>query len=154
MEEGQQDTSTTIIGQATGVSVDRVTQLQDSIDQQCQMLFSSLHYLHKKAGMVQVAQEIPITQQNTNADNLDEFTARTREIADDICRQAKKIDTLVDSLPGASVSERDQERGFERLKKEDAEATKELEAANQRARELLGDISEMLRNIADRSGSQ
>ncbi|KAJ2463482.1 hypothetical protein GGI02_005229, partial [Coemansia sp. RSA 2322] len=76
--------------QAVGVHVDRVTQLQDSLDQQCQMLFSSLHYLHKKAGMVQVDQDIPVTNQNSGADSIDEFTARTREIANDICRQAKK----------------------------------------------------------------
>ncbi|KAJ1826652.1 hypothetical protein LPJ56_002070 [Coemansia sp. RSA 2599] len=143
-----------IKAQATGVHIDRVTQLQDSIDQQCQMLFKSLHYLHKKAGMVQVAPEIPVTQQNEGADSADEFTARTQEIANDICRQAKKIDALVESLPGVSVSESDQERKFVELSQENDAATRDLEEANKRARALLGDISGILREIADNAGKQ
>ncbi|KAJ1811808.1 hypothetical protein LPJ75_003965 [Coemansia sp. RSA 2598] len=118
------------------------------------MLFKSLHYLHKKAGMVQVAPEIPVTQQNEGADSADEFTARTQEIANDICRQAKKIDALVESLPGVSVSESDQEREFVELSQENDAATRDLEEANKRARALLGDISDILREIADNAGKQ
>ncbi|KAJ1722456.1 hypothetical protein LPJ53_003140 [Coemansia erecta] len=146
--------SALITAQATGVHIDRVTQLQDSIDQQCQMLFSSLHYLHKKAGMVQVAPSIPVTQHNEGADSADEFTSRTREIANDICRQAKKIDTLIESLPGVAVSESDQEREFGELRAENEEATRELEEANKRARVLLGDISAILQSIADNAGKK
>ncbi|KAJ2720750.1 hypothetical protein GGI07_004431 [Coemansia sp. Benny D115] len=143
-----------LTAQATGVNVDRVTQLQDSIDQvsQCQMLFSSLHYLHKKAGMVQVSPGIPVTQQNEGADSVDEFSARTQEIANDICRQAKKIDALIESLPGVSVTEEEQEREFAELNEQNKAATRELEDANKRARALLAEISGALRTIADNTG--
>ncbi|KAJ2401525.1 hypothetical protein GGI23_001341 [Coemansia sp. RSA 2559] len=140
--------------QAVGVHIDRVTQLQDSIDEQCQMLFNSLGYLHRKAGMAQVAPDIPITQQNTNSASKDEFSARTQEIANDICCQAKKIDALIDSLPGVSVSESDQEREFVELGKEDEAATRELEEAGREARALLKEISSTLREIADNAGKQ
>ncbi|KAJ2743250.1 hypothetical protein GGI20_003878 [Coemansia sp. BCRC 34301] len=140
--------------QAAGVHVDRVTQLQDSIDQQCQMLFSSLHYLHKKAGMVQVGPDIPVTNQNTGADQPDEFTARTREIANDICCQAKKIDALIESLPGVSVSEAEQEREFASLNEENEQASRELSEATKQAQALLRDISATLRTIADNAGKK
>ncbi|KAJ1890898.1 hypothetical protein LPJ66_007221 [Kickxella alabastrina] len=118
------------------------------------MLFSSLHYLHKKAGMVQVSSGIPVTQQNEGADSIDNFTARTQEIANDICRQSKKIDTLVESLPGVSVTESEQEREFIELSKENDEATRELEEANKRAHALLENISDTLQRIADNSGNK
>ncbi|KAJ1772534.1 hypothetical protein IW140_001690 [Coemansia sp. RSA 1813] len=146
--------NTNTTAQAVGVHIDRVTQLQDSIDEQCQMLFNSLGYLHRKAGMVQVTPDIPITQQNTNSASAEEFTARTQEIANDICCQAKKIDALVDSLPGVSVSESDQEREFLELSKEDEAATSELEEAGREARALLKEISSTLREIADNAGKQ
>ncbi|KAJ2556735.1 hypothetical protein EV175_001801 [Coemansia sp. RSA 1933] len=104
--------------------------------------------------MVQVTPDIPVTQQNTNSASEEEFTARTQEIASDICRQAKKIDTLIDSLPGVSVSESDQEREFAELSKEDEAATLELEEAGKEARALLKEISSTLREIADNAGKQ
>ncbi|KAJ2654305.1 hypothetical protein IWW48_006192 [Coemansia sp. RSA 1200] len=140
--------------QAVGVHIDRVTQLQDSIDDQCQMLFNSLGYLHRKAGMVQVTPDIPVTQQNANSASAEEFKTRTREIANDICRQAKKIDALIDSLPGVSVSKSDQEKEFVELSKEDEAATHELEEAGREARALLQEISGTLKEIADNSGKQ
>ncbi|KAJ2612639.1 hypothetical protein H4S08_002606 [Coemansia sp. RSA 1365] len=135
-----------------GTHVDRVTQLQDSADEQCKMLFSSLHYLHKKAGMVQVSPEIPITQQNEGADSASEFSLRTKEIATDICRQAKKIDALIESLPGVAVSENEQIHEFEKLNRENEVATQELHEADQRARALLDRLSRAMRDIADNSG--
>ncbi|KAJ2832037.1 hypothetical protein GGI24_001371 [Coemansia furcata] len=118
------------------------------------MLFSSLHYLHKKAGMVQVGPEMPVTNQNTGADQLDEFTARTREIANDICCQAKKIDTLIESLPGVSISEVEQEREFAALNEENESASRELAEATKLAHALLRDISATLRTIADNAGKK
>ncbi|KAJ2793690.1 hypothetical protein H4R20_006468 [Coemansia guatemalensis] len=135
-----------------GSHVDRVTQLQDSADEQCKMLFSSLHYLHKKAGMVQVSPEIPITQQNEGADSASEFSLRTKDIATDICRQAKKIDALIESLPGVAVSESNQSTEFDELNKENEVATRELHEAGQRARALLDRLSRALRDIAESSG--
>ncbi|KAJ2521594.1 hypothetical protein GGI11_001966 [Coemansia sp. RSA 2049] len=128
--------------------------LQDSIDEQCQMLFNSLGYLHRKAGMVQVTPDIPVTQQNANSASAEEFKTRTQEIANDICRQAKKIDALIDSLPGVSVSKSDQEREFVELSKEDEAVTHELEEAGREARALLEEISGTLKEIADNAGKQ
>ncbi|KAJ2355451.1 hypothetical protein GGF43_002676 [Coemansia sp. RSA 2618] len=116
------------------------------------MLFSSLHYLHKRAGMVQVTSTIPVTQQNSNAENMDDFSQHTREIATDICRQAKKIDTLIESLPGTSTSADEQDKDFQELNRENEQATIELQQANQQARVLLDNLSAILKNIADNSG--
>ncbi|KAJ2693575.1 hypothetical protein H4218_005984 [Coemansia sp. IMI 209128] len=115
--------------QATGVHIDRVTQLQDSFDQ---------------AGMVQTESKVPVTNQNTSADQPDEFTARSREIANDICCQAKKIDTLIESLPGVSTSEVEQEREFAALNEENEKASRDLSEATKMAHALLKDISTTL----------
>ncbi|KAJ2772860.1 hypothetical protein IWQ56_001204 [Coemansia nantahalensis] len=141
-----------LTAKAAGTHVDRVTQLQDSVDEQCRMLFSSLHYLHKKAGMVQVAPEFPVTQQNEGADSADEFSLRTRDIATDICRQALKTDALIESLPGVSVSESEQAEDFVRLDAENAEATRELREASAQAHALLKTLTDSLRAIADAAG--
>ncbi|KAJ2910185.1 hypothetical protein GGI21_001125, partial [Coemansia aciculifera] len=106
------------------------------------------------AGMVQVGADIPVTNQNTGADQADEFTARTREIANDICCQAKKIDTLIESLPGVSVSEAEQEREFAALNEENELASHELGEATREAQALLRDISATLRSIADNAGKK
>ncbi|KAJ2303790.1 hypothetical protein IWW51_006264, partial [Coemansia sp. RSA 2702] len=119
---------------------------------QCEMLFSSLHYLHKRAGMVQVTSSIPVTQQNSEAEGADAFSLRTRDIATDICRQAKKIDTLIESLPGASVAEGDQEEEFQELNRANEQATAELQQADQQARALRDRLSMILKDIADKSG--
>ncbi|KAJ1986794.1 hypothetical protein EDC05_006144, partial [Coemansia umbellata] len=121
---------------------------------QCQMLFNSLGYLHKKAGMVQVTPNIPVTQHNANSASTDEFTARTREIATAICCQAKKIDALIESLPGVSVSESEQEKEFAELSKEDEIAVHNLEEAAKVARSLLDEIAGTLSYIADNAGRQ
>ncbi|KAJ2158542.1 hypothetical protein GGF46_003692 [Coemansia sp. RSA 552] len=113
------------------------------------MLFSSLHYLHKKAGMVQVAPEIPVTQHNDSADSADEFSLRTKDIATDICRQAKKIDTLIESLPGVSESEEEQAQAFRELNRQNEEATRELREADAQARALRDKLSATLQTIAE-----
>ncbi|KAJ2023676.1 hypothetical protein GGI06_001314 [Coemansia sp. S85] len=118
------------------------------------MLFSSLHYLHKKAGMVQTESKVPVTNQNTSADQPDEFTARSREIANDICCQAKKIDTLIESLPGVSTSEVEQEREFAALNEENEKASRDLSEATKTAHALLKDISTTLCTIADNAGKK
>ncbi|KAJ2617101.1 hypothetical protein EV177_000707 [Coemansia sp. RSA 1804] len=104
--------------------------------------------------MVQVTPDIPVTQQNANSASAEEFKTRTQEIANDICRQAKKIDALIDSLPGVSVSKSDQEREFVELSKEDEAVTHELEEAGREARALLEEISGTLKEIADNAGKQ
>ncbi|KAJ1951183.1 hypothetical protein EC988_004117 [Linderina pennispora] len=116
------------------------------------MLVSSLDYLHKKAGMVQVDPSIPVTQKNIMADDADAFSARTKEIATDICRQAKKIDVLIEALPGIDASDSEQKREFDRLNEENQKATEELEAANRRAEELLDQVKAILQAIAENSG--
>ncbi|KAJ1964475.1 hypothetical protein GGI12_001395 [Dipsacomyces acuminosporus] len=114
----------------------------------------SLDYLHKKAGMVQVDPSIPVTQTNAMADSATEFGARTKEIAMDICRQAKKIDSLIEALPGIDVSESEQEREFIALNEQNEAATRDLDAANRRANALLEQLSAILRAIVDNSGSK
>ncbi|KAJ2499608.1 hypothetical protein GGH96_003365 [Coemansia sp. RSA 1972] len=110
---------------AVGVHIDRVTQLQDSVDE--------------------------VT--TFNAENSDDFSQRTQEIATDICRQAKKIDTLAESLPGTTNTNGEQEKDFQELNRENEQATVELQEANQQARELLDSLSAMLTAIADNFGS-
>ncbi|KAJ2777571.1 hypothetical protein H4R18_005093 [Coemansia javaensis] len=123
------------------------------VDRQCKMLFTSLFYLHKRAGMAQVSPEIPVTQTSELADSAEQFAAQTREIAADICRQAKKIDALVESLPDAGESDEAQAAEFARLAAEDEAATAALREADAQARALLQTLNGSLRAMADSAGA-
>jgi mediator of RNA polymerase II transcription subunit 21 len=73
----------------------------------------------------------------------------TQELALDISRQAKELETLIDNLPSISENPEYQTHDLELLAQQNAKATEEYEAAVLEARQLLQEITLALRDIAD-----
>ncbi|ORX95864.1 hypothetical protein K493DRAFT_337171 [Basidiobolus meristosporus CBS 931.73] len=129
--------------------MDRLTQLQDSIDQLALMFVSSVDYLQGKSAMVTSNPEFPVTKANERADPPDVFKKSTRELAADICKHAKQIDTLVEALPGIKHTEADQIRLLETLDQENAVVCAQYEEQLVRAKTLLKEVTDTLRVITD-----
>ncbi|RKP34910.1 hypothetical protein BJ085DRAFT_10162, partial [Dimargaris cristalligena] len=97
--------------------MDRVTQLQDSIDQMSQMFVSGLDYLHTRAPLVAVTTTtsgpvapIPVTKSNERAERPADMETFMREFATDLCQQNRTIDTLIGALPPQELSDGEQVR--------------------------------------------
>ncbi|KAI7830585.1 hypothetical protein BC939DRAFT_438397 [Gamsiella multidivaricata] len=80
---------------------------------------------------------------------LSQTADSAQELALDISRQAKELETLIDNLPGITQSLEDQTCDLEALARQNAQATEEYEAAVLEARELLQEITLALRGIAE-----
>ncbi|CAO3563309.1 unnamed protein product [Mortierella alpina] len=118
--------------------MDRLTQLQDAIDKLALLFVSSLNHLTKKAPLVPLNPNVPVVN-----------TGSAQELALDISRQAKELETLVENLPGLSQTPEDQTRDLESLALQNAQATEEYEAAVLEAKELLQEVTLALRGIAE-----
>lgn len=129
--------------------MDRLTQLQDAIDQTAKMFLNSIHYLHTKAAMVPLNDSIPIVAPNVMADPPELFRQSTHELATDIVKKAKEIDALIDALPGVQLTEAEQIAALEELERQNAAANEEHNRAVARAKELLDQVAQALRTVAD-----
>ncbi|KAG0329599.1 hypothetical protein BG000_012028 [Podila horticola] len=117
--------------------MDRLTQLQDAIDKLALLFVSSLDHLTKRAPLVPLNPDVPVVT-----------TGQAQELALDISRQAKELETLIDHLPGIAQSPEDQTGDLEALARQNELATEEYEAAVAEAKELLQEVTLALRGIA------
>ncbi|KAG0030406.1 hypothetical protein BGZ81_002693 [Podila clonocystis] len=117
--------------------MDRLTQLQDAIDKLALLFVSSLDHLTKRAPLVPLNPDVPVVT-----------AGQAQELALDISRQAKELETLIEHLPGIAQSPEDQTRDLEALARQNELATEEYEAAVAEAKELLQEVTLALRGIA------
>ncbi|CAH1756945.1 11938_t:CDS:2 [Entrophospora sp. SA101] len=112
-------------------NMDRLTQLQDAIDQLAQLFHTSIVHLNQP--------------QNHDAPKLKE----DRElIVQDLCKKAKEIDTLIENLPGIKYSEKEQTDIIKSLEEELQEANREYLKMVQNAGSLLKKINDTINIIA------
>ncbi|KAI1790503.1 hypothetical protein LXA43DRAFT_1016548 [Ganoderma leucocontextum] len=130
--------------------MDRITQLQDEIQQLLTIMSSSISYLTSRANFVQVSQEVPVTKsRNTDKyDQPDEFEASKKELVTDLIVKAKQVEYLIQSLPEPDPEEKQVER-LQALEEEMAQANAEYVQAVNRAKSLHAQICEVLRNMLD-----
>ncbi|KAG0322821.1 RNA polymerase II mediator complex subunit [Dissophora globulifera] len=128
--------------------MDRLTQLQDAIDKLALLFVSSLDHLTKNAPLVPLNPNVPVVN-TVHGIPHEQLLNSAQELALDISRQAKELETLIDNLPGISQTPEDQTRDLEILAQQNAEATEEYEAVVAEARELLQEITLALRDIAE-----
>jgi len=124
--------------------MDRITQLQDGIDQLLVIMSSSIHYLVNKTALRQVSPDIPIDRQREKADPEPVFEANQKELVNDLIRKAKQVEFLIDSLPGPDPEEV-QVRRFEELEMAMQRANDEYREAVERAKRLHKEVTEALR---------
>ncbi|KAF7731382.1 hypothetical protein EC973_000190 [Apophysomyces ossiformis] len=109
--------------------MDRVTQLQDSIDAMARMFTNSIHYVHEKSAMAELNKDIPVAQQKVQAESPEIFQANMQELVTDLVKKAKEIDALIEVLPGIKHSEDDQIRKLQDLEEENKLAHEDYELA-------------------------
>ncbi|GBC37669.1 uncharacterized protein OCT59_005673 [Rhizophagus irregularis] len=113
---------------ATSINMDRLTQLQDAIDEMARMFANSVEFLNR----VQVGQDQIKLKENQ------------QEIVQDVVKKAKQIEILIDNLPGLRNTEQEQFDMIKELNKEMQEANLEYIKAVEDAESLRKQIVETI----------
>ncbi|OAV90247.1 hypothetical protein PTTG_04651 [Puccinia triticina 1-1 BBBD Race 1] len=83
-------------------NMDRITQLQDGIDNLVTIMYSTLSFLSRKADFKQLNPDIPITQAigpEGTQPTPESLTQNCEELVQDFLRKAKQIEYLISILP-------------------------------------------------------
>ncbi|KAA8906632.1 mediator complex, subunit Med21 [Sphaerosporella brunnea] len=129
---------------------DRLTQLQDSVDQIATQFFSALRYVSTHHDAEPVGSEARMVDEGRTVDSPEVFEAAMNELARDLIVKSKQIEYLVTTLPGIGVSEDEQHQRLryleERLKEAEAERVASVRE-KERAREKLEEVIVNLRRV-------
>ncbi|KAL7950356.1 mediator complex, subunit Med21 [Trichoderma barbatum] len=132
---------------------DRLTQLQDAVDQLAQQLVAALHFVHMRHDLEMLGPKDKIREPKEQApkevDALppQDFRAGLVELARDLIVKEQQIEVLISTLPGLDNSEQDQERHIKDLEEDlkTAEAQR-VEALKERDH-ILKQLDGIIRNI-------
>ncbi|KAI8058482.1 hypothetical protein BDF22DRAFT_666097 [Syncephalis plumigaleata] len=130
-------------------SMDRVSQLQDAVDQLTVQFVSSLDYLSTRAPMVAHDTTVAAARSHERALPLDQLEKESRELASDIAKRCRQIDTLIDALPTHELSKEEEAAVFAKLEQENQQADDAYKAAVEHAKSLLDQLKNALRAVAD-----
>ncbi|PWW73159.1 hypothetical protein C7212DRAFT_284989 [Tuber magnatum] len=108
---------------------DRLSQLQDAIDQMATQFFSALRYIGTHHDAVPVGNEAKV------------------ELARDLIFKSKQIEFLITSLPGIGVSEDEQQERLKSLETELKEAEEERCRAVQEREEAAEKLDAVIRRL-------
>ncbi|KAL1883821.1 hypothetical protein VTK73DRAFT_8357 [Phialemonium thermophilum] len=131
---------------------DRLTQLQDAVDQLAQQFVASFYYVERHHDLEKVApkdevREIKQEQQEVETLPSDVFQAGQLELARDLIIKEQQIEYLISSLPGLENSERDQEQCIKDLEEELKVAEAQRLDAVKEKDEVLAKLDQVLRLI-------
>ncbi|KAF8885595.1 hypothetical protein BD779DRAFT_663622 [Infundibulicybe gibba] len=145
--------------------MDRITQLQDEIQQLLTIMSRTIAYLTSRSNFLQVSLEIPVTKQR-NPDRFDTpevFEANKKELVTDLIVKAKQIEYLIKSLPEPEPEEEQVRPGIrghslhthfpgigqrlQALQDDMTSANADYIRAVDRAKDLHTQISDMLRTM-------
>ncbi|KAF2996948.1 hypothetical protein G7054_g14846 [Neopestalotiopsis clavispora] len=133
---------------------DRLTQLQDAVDQLAQQFVACIHYINQHHNLEKLGKDDEVRpstktpdQQEVDPHPSDVFKANQVELAQDLITKEQQIEYLISILPGLDNSEQDQERNIKELEEElkIAEAQR-LEAIGERAA-IKNKLDEVIRSI-------
>ncbi|EDO47412.1 predicted protein [Nematostella vectensis] len=127
---------------------DRITQLQDALNQLADQFCNSVGILQQTAEPGQ----FPGFDKGTNpklSSNPSNFEGHGALFATLIARTAKDIDYLIDSLPSEECSPELQAASLQRLEAENQEAGRKLEEVVRKGEKLLALIQQALNEIAE-----
>ncbi|PPQ68347.1 hypothetical protein CVT25_007596 [Psilocybe cyanescens] len=116
--------------------MDRITQLQDEIQQLLMIMSNTIAYLTSRSNFVQVSPEVPITKQRNpeKFDPPDVFEANQKELVTDLIKKSRRV-------PDA--------QRLQILEDEMTQANAEYIRAVNRAKDLHAQISDVLRMMLE-----
>ncbi|KAM0344212.1 hypothetical protein ACHAPU_007738 [Fusarium lateritium] len=131
---------------------DRLTQLQDAVDQLAQQFVACLHYVNKRHDLEPLGPNDKIRDVKDvpkEVDSLppDEFRAGMVELSQDLILKEQQIEVLISSLPGLDNSEMDQERYIKELEEDLKIAEAQRQEAIKEKDQILSELDSVIRSI-------
>ncbi|KAH6966440.1 mediator complex, subunit Med21 [Fusarium venenatum] len=131
---------------------DRLTQLQDGLDQLAQQFVACLHYVNKRhdleiLGPNDKIREVKGIPKEVDSLPADEFRAGMVELAQDLIIKEQQIEVLISSLPGLDNSEMDQERYIKELEEDLKVAEAQRQEAIKEKDQILAELDGVIRSI-------
>ncbi|KAK0220594.1 hypothetical protein IW262DRAFT_1272425 [Armillaria fumosa] len=128
--------------------MDRITQLQDEIEQLLTIMSNSLVYLTSRSNFLQVSSAVPVTKSRNpeKYDVAEVFEGNKRELVIDLIAKAKQVEYLIQSLPQPEAEE-EQAKRLQRLQEEMSVADAEYTGALKRTKNLHAQVSEVLKTM-------
>ncbi|KAF3937402.1 hypothetical protein ABW19_dt0206973 [Dactylella cylindrospora] len=126
---------------------DRLTQLQDAIDQLATIFYCALRYVGTHHDFVPTGTEAKVRDETLTPDDPILFRASQQELARDLVLKTKQIEVLIASLPGIGVSEDDQKERLKQLGRELAVAEEERKKSIEEKEKLLVEFDEVVRSL-------
>jgi len=136
---------------------DRLTQLQDAVDQFATQMVASIHYLNRHHDLELLGPKDQInqaTKQNPEEDQKeidphppDNFNASQLELARDLITKEQQIEYLISILPGLLNSEQDQDRTIKELEDELKVAELQRQAAVREKEVTMKKLDDVIRSI-------
>ncbi|KAI0458731.1 mediator of RNA polymerase II transcription subunit 21 [Xylaria acuta] len=134
---------------------DRLTQLQDAVDQLATQFIASINYINQHHSLetlgprdqIVVIPKQEADQQEVDPHPEDVFRAALVELAQDLITKEQQIELLISILPGLDNSEQDQERNIRELEEELKVAEAQRQEAIKEHEETLAKTNAVIRSI-------
>ncbi|EPE31004.1 Mediator hinge subcomplex-like protein [Glarea lozoyensis ATCC 20868] len=135
---------------------DRLTQLQDAVDQLATQFLASVHFVNKHHELKTLSPKDSIRDTKKDDDGApqevdplpaDQFKAGQTELAQDLIVKEQQIEYLISMLPGLENSENDQEKRMKELEEELKVAEEERQQALKEKEEVLTKLEGIIRSI-------
>ncbi|KAI1180750.1 mediator of RNA polymerase II transcription subunit 21 [Nemania sp. FL0916] len=134
---------------------DRLTQLQDAVDQLATQFIASINYINQHHSLetlgprdqIVVIPKQEADQQEVDPHPEDVFRAAQVELAQDLITKEQQIELLISILPGLDNSEQDQERNIRELEEELKVAEMQRQEAIKEREETLAKLDTVIRSI-------
>ncbi|OTB00083.1 hypothetical protein M426DRAFT_324588 [Hypoxylon sp. CI-4A] len=133
---------------------DRLTQLQDAVDQLAQQFVACVHYINRHHNLETLGpgDQIRDVKQEAGQEEVDPhpddvFKASQVELAQDLITKEQQIELLISILPGLDNSEQDQERNIKELEEELKVAEVQRQEAIKEKEDALKKLDVVIRSI-------
>ncbi|KAI2624379.1 CSE2-domain-containing protein [Hypoxylon sp. NC1633] len=133
---------------------DRLTQLQDAVDQLAQQFVACIYYLNRHHNLETLGPGDHIRdikqepgQQEVDPHTDDVFKASQVELAQDLITKEQQIELLITLLPGLENSEHDQERNIKELEEELKVAEAQRQEAIKEKEDTMAKLDAVIRAI-------
>ncbi|KAM3077113.1 RNA polymerase II mediator complex subunit [Clarireedia jacksonii] len=138
---------------------DRLTQLQDAVDELALQFVASLVWVNKHHDLVRVGKNDVVRKETKNGEGApkvvedvdplpeDQFKDGQLELARDLILKEQQIESLISVLPGLETSEKDQVETIQRLEQELKEEESRRKQALKEKEVILEKLESVIRSV-------